>query len=504
MRKKISSNFLSQPVNQSTRKRFLFSLKLFILLSPIPFGCVGKIWNPLFYAVLTLLTFWGIRVVENQKVIVEAEIGDRSSRVGDGISTQNSKFKTQNFNDILYGKWIKRLFMAFLIFIGFQCIPLPIALVNILSPNKIEVLGKLIDELPAFTSLSWVPFNTLIYGLVTFLYGLFFLLLFQIRMRKREMVSLLNVLVLSASVQVVFGLLKLAQGNTRFFLFFFPVEKSDISRFLTGTLGNSNHFAFYLEMIISLALALFFFRFRFFQADVSWKQKILSITDENKILLVYFIAINLMGVGILLTGTRAGIVTMLFVFILFSQLLIYLKLSRRVRRKMIWILAAISVFVLFVGVQNTLNEFKRSPMAEGGRLTRWPNTLDMVQDFPVLGTGMGTYKYTYFLYDTGPGKWSTHAHNDILEILAEGGIMGSILLYSLMVLIILSILKKWLQRHHPDVRILGVGILVSIVAVLFHSFFDFSLRIPSNMLVFVLILSLGLKIVNYKRRDTVS
>lgn len=315
------------------------------------------------------------------------------------------------------------------------------------------------------------------------------------------MVSLLNVLVLSASIQVVFGLLKLAQGNTRFFLFFYPVEKSEISKFLTGTLGNANHFAFFLEMVISLTLALFFYRLRFFQTDISWKQKIVSITDEYRILLIYFMSISLMGVGILLTGTRAGIVTLVFVLILFSQLLVYLKLSRNVRRKMIWILVAISVFVLLAGFQNVINEFKRSEIMEAGRFTRWPNTTDMFGDYPVFGAGLGTYKYSYYLYETSARKWSTHAHNDILEILSEGGLVGGLLFYVLIGLIMLSILKKWRSRHHPDVRILGVGILVSIFAAVFHSFLDFSLRIPSNMLIFVLILVLGIKIVNYKARE---
>jgi O-antigen ligase len=358
------------------------------------------------------------------------------------------------------------------------------------------------DELPAFTSLSMVPFETLIYGLIVVLYGLFFWVMNRIHLRKKEMVSLFNILVLSASIQVIFGLLKLAQGNKMFFLLFYPIEKSDMSRFLTGTLGNANHFAFFLEMIIPVAMALFFYRLRFFETGISIKQRVLSLTDENKIVMIYFISIALMGIGILLTGTRAGIVTMILLFILFTQLSVYLKQTRGVRRKMIWILVAISGLVLYFGIQNTVNEFKRSPIAESGRFVRWPDTVEMVKDFSIFGTGFGTYRYSFYLYDSQSGGWSTHAHNDILEILAEGGVIGGLLFYALIGLLIVSIIRKWIQRHHPDVRILGLGIIVSIFAVIFHSIFDFSLRIPSNMLVFVLILVLGMKIVNYKRRDT--
>lgn len=167
---------------------------------------------------------------------------------------------------------------------------------------------------------------------------------------------------------------------------------------------------------------------------------------------------------------------------------------------MVWILAAIFVLVVFIGIQNTFAEFKRSQIIEAGRFTRWPNTINMFQDYPVVGTGMGTYRYAFYLYDTGPGRWSTHAHNDILEVFAEGGILGGFLFFFCLGILFVSLIRKWLGRRYPDIRILGAGILVSIFAVTFHSIFDFSLRIPSNMLIFVLILVLGIKIVNYKSR----
>jgi len=502
------SIFSSQPANQSTRKLFVIYLKALILLSPIPFGCVGKIWAPLFYLLLTILIYVGFRVkeIEDRRQKIEGKNIEvekiRSSEVFLNLNLNLNLRARGTRGNILYEKWIKSLFVAFLVFVGLQIVPLPIALVKLISPKKIEVLIQLMDDLPVFTSLSMVPFETLIFGLIVVLYGLFFWMLNRIHLRKKEMVSIFNTLVLSASIQVIFGLFKLAQGNKMFFLLFYPIEKSAIRKFLTGTLGNANHFAFFLEMIIPVAMALFFYRLRFFETEISFKKRVLSLTDENKIVMIYFISIALMGIGIFLTGSRSGIVTMIFLFILFTQLSVYLKLSRDVRRKMTWILVAISGLVLYFGIHNTVNEFKRSPIAEGGRFTRWPNTVEMVKDYPLLGTGLGTYRYSYFLYDNEPGKWSTHAHNDLLEVLAEGGVVGSGLFFALIGLVIVSIIKKWLQRNHPDVKILGLGIMVSIFAVIFHSFFDFSLRIPSNMLVFVLVLVLGIKVVNYKSRST--
>jgi hypothetical protein len=69
---KLSSKFSSQPANQSTRKLFLVYLKALILLSPIPFGCVGKVWSPLFYLLLTILTYIGFKVQGSRFKVEEA------------------------------------------------------------------------------------------------------------------------------------------------------------------------------------------------------------------------------------------------------------------------------------------------------------------------------------------------------------------------------------------------------------------------------------------------
>jgi hypothetical protein len=42
-------------------------------------------------------------------------------------------------------------------------------------------------------------------------------------------------------------------------------------------------------------------------------------------------------------------------------------------------------------------------------------------------------------------------------------------------------------------------VLTALFAAAFHSFFDFSLRIPANAFLFIIVLALGLKIVTYKR-----
>jgi O-antigen ligase len=453
------------------KNNYLLSIKALILLSPLPFGCVGKIFSPLFYLLLLVVSFIGLNQLQEK-------------------------------SDILYDKWIRRFFYAFLVFLGFQVIPLPVFLLKILSPKTVNILSALEDQLPAFHPVSLVPFETLVYGLQFLVFGLFFLVTVNIKLRKKEMISLLDIAALSAVIQVIFGFLKYVQGNRYFFLFF--LERESYRDRLTGTLGNVDHFAFYLGMIMPLILSLFFVNLRFFERSRSLREKILSIVNERKRIIFYFTAAVLLGVGIILTGSRGGVSTMILSIIIFVLFSAYLRFSTGVQRKLKIIFFLILVAVLLIGVQNTVERFLKTQIEKEMRFsTRWPGTITMVSDFPLFGTGFGTFRYAYYLYDNeGGDRWTTHAHNDYLEVFSDGGIAGGILFLSLLAMIMVSIYKMWWRRRHPEVRMLGLGIIVSLFAVLFHSVFDFALRIPANAFIFVFLLAIGIKIVNYHKRVT--
>jgi O-antigen ligase len=125
--------------------------------------------------------------------------------------------------------------------------------------------------------------------------------------------------------------------------------------------------------------------------------------------------------------------------------------------------------------------------------------MSMFRDFPVFGTGLGTFKYAYFLYGKEGSKWVTHAHNDYLENLADTGLLGFAVLSLLLLLLTFSLLRMWSARRHPEIKPVVLGVLVALFAAAFHSLFDFSLRIPANAFLLIMLLALGLKVVTHKR-----
>jgi hypothetical protein len=59
----------------------------------------------------------------------------------------------------------------------------------------------------------------------------------------------------------------------------------------------------------------------------------------------------------------------------------------------------------------------------------------------------------------------------------------------------------WKERRRSEVKGLGLGGLIALVAILIHSITDFNMQIPANMLLFSVVLSLTLVIVFYKRTE---
>ncbi|MCI0471277.1 MAG: O-antigen ligase family protein [Candidatus Aminicenantes bacterium] len=445
-------------------------LKILILLAPLPFGCVGRIFSPLFYLLVLIFTLIAI-----------------------GQAHSPSHF--------LYEKKVRLFFYVFIAFLAFQSIPLPVFLLKIISPAVVRNLAHFKDQVPAFHSLSLVPYETIVFAAKFIVFALFFQVMINLDLEKKEIFSIADTLALSAGLQAALGLLKYLQGNRYFFLFFYEIDKSDkLARFLTGTLGNPDHFAFYLEMILPIVLALFFLKLQYFEGGKSLREKFLSAIQESKRTAAYFILIVLLGCAVVLSGSRAGIMTMIFSFMIFAQFSFYLKRSRTVRKKLKLFFIIIAAAVVLLGVQNTVGKFLSTRIENSGRFLRWPATLDMAGDYLLFGSGFGSYRYVYFLYDPDEGgEWSTHAHSDYLETAAEGGVIGSLLFFLVIGAAMFSIIKMWLERKRPDVKMMGIGIITGMFAAALHSVFDFSLHIPANAFTFVLVLVLGIKIATYKR-----
>jgi O-antigen ligase/tetratricopeptide (TPR) repeat protein len=132
--------------------------------------------------------------------------------------------------------------------------------------------------------------------------------------------------------------------------------------------------------------------------------------------------------------------------------------------------------------------------ADAARLPLWTRTLPTSLQFPLMGTGQGTFAFVELkarreapLYGTGlPGSDRSveplifeHAHNDYVEVLIESGFPGLLLLLVALVFIwhygLVAAGRKQSGRH----RGLAIGSLAGLTAIQIHSFVDFGMRAPA-------------------------
>ena len=257
-----------------------------------------------------------------------------------------------------------------------------------------------------------------------------------------------------------------------------------------GPFINRHHFAGYMELAIALPLGLLFSG-----AIESYKRPL------------YAFAAMIMGVALIMTNSRGGIIS-LAAEIFFLALIAGPALlggerrpqAQRIRAALLRAGLALGLIVVLIGgviVIGGSDVFTRllgSPNAEDpttGRSHFWSVTLDVIKSYPVIGSGLGSFSVIYTRYDSRNGFYRLEqAHNDYLQTLADGGVVGGLLGLAF----VLVLFRRGFARRETDDKFrrgVTTGALAGCFAVLVHSFFDFTLHTTSNALLFLILAALA-------------
>lgn len=404
-------------------------------------------------------------------------------------------------------RWPRFLFIGLFILIFVQIIPFPKFLVKVLSYHAYSFKQLYLPGFSEikFMSFSLIPSRTLREGLELLSYFLVGFLVIKTITERRQILRIFSVLIAMGVFEAFYGMFELYSKNPRI-LFYKKVHYLDT---VTGTFVNRNHLSGYLEMIIPLTIGLIIARGKFFSlAGMRWRDKILMLSEKKiSIYLIMAIAIIVMAMGIIFSKSRSGVFLLIFCFIFFfGWSILYSRRSEDQKRwasnflKVIFII--IIVVSLYVGIDSTLERFSPDRLLNEQRPVFWKNTLGFFADFPLFGTGLGTFASLHPDWDqSGQLIRIYHAHNDYLEYLSELGIIGFILLVGGILYMLVKSFFVWRERGHPEVKGLALGGIVATICILIHSITDFNLHIPANMLLFSVVLSLTVVIVYYKKRS---
>ncbi len=258
-----------------------------------------------------------------------------------------------------------------------------------------------------------------------------------------------------------------------------------------GPFVNRHNFASYMEMTLALPLGLMF-----------------SGAIEREKRLLYLTAIALMGIALLMSSSRGGMISMvamIFFLVILSGIRTKIdgmapEIAERTRHIFLRVglalalLLAIAVGVTLIGGESSISRFVDNVSASDpstGRTQLWRVTLEVIKRNPVIGSGLGAFGVAYTPVDPRNGvNRAEQAHNDYLQVLADAGIIGAVLgLFFIFALFRLA----FKRRRSPDIFRRGVatGALAACFAVLVHSFFDFTLHTTSNALLFLVMTGLA-------------
>jgi O-antigen ligase len=119
-------------------------------------------------------------------------------------------------------------------------------------------------------------------------------------------------------------------------------------------------------------------------------------------------------------------------------------------------------------------------------------TLRLFAAHPLLGAGLGAYEDALPPHKLAHGDVrTTHAESDLLEWLAEGGLVGLAALVWLAVASVRRFEERLREGRDAFRKGIAIGAAGGAVAHCVHSLLDFNLRIPSNALLFVVLLGLA-------------
>lgn len=441
--------------------------------------------------------------------------------------------------------------VALAVFLGLALlttVPLPPAVLALVSPDTAALYREMLPGWPeAGEWAAWRPLALDAHGVwyelckVGIGLGVFVVLaaypwtaaLPEEDARQDVFATLLLTLVAGGAALSLLALLHEVGGGERILWLLEPVA---IPGRASGPFPNPNHFAAWLEMVIPLgvaylgAVALRLGRHiaRMARASESmgvqprraWAGALASHQRSFWLPLLVAGAVLVMLVAHLSTGSRGGTMSLLVGLAVVGLGFAARSRSGRRRTPVARVLSGVLVAGLIVASLATVASWARledevagtasveagGDVSLGMRIAVSAKGRGIVADFPIFGTGLGSWRYAFPLYQAPPvegGIWQ-HAHNDYLELAAETGVVGcAIALW--FAFLLLSAARGTRQprsgdterRHHErppgfetaDWRAafsraswLRFGVYGGIAAILVHSLVDFGLRLPANLL----------------------
>ncbi len=300
------------------------------------------------------------------------------------------------------------------------------------------------------------------------------------RQRERLLTFILGLGVLTA----LWGLLQL-MGNPRGPLYLYSLTSYGSP---VGLFANRNHQAVFLASLIPMMYCWVQL------AQGSWKDigttkgKRSAMATGGMLLLIPLI---------LITGSRAGLLTLVLSVCVTAVLITAITSAgarRRTRRSSALariapaavaavVVAGLGLVTIGLGRDRAFERLIGSDPIADTRADLLPATWRIAVDAFPWGTGIGSFDDVYRMHESDAllrPEYVNHAHNDLLEVLMTGGLLGALILLFGIMLFTARGWAIWRERKAEIRANIGPAAALIALAILFiASLIDYPLRVPA-------------------------
>jgi len=380
-----------------------------------------------------------------------------------------------------------------------QLTPLPAAVQQLISPVHAQFMSRvqatgLVDAGSLHAAVSIFPGRTveqlLLFAALAAVFWVGRELLRDAGARRRLGIGL----IVLASGEACFGLLQYLGKIQHVFL----GPGREVADVASGTFINRNHFAGFLEMsfpvVIAMAYGLFYSRIRPAIDSYSGRWRKFFTHPRTPMFILLLFAGAWLCLGLIFSMSRGGILAMLITVAFLSVLTAVRHSRRRIQPVALLFVLLVAGYAVWLGLDPVLTRFERLMVEEAalaeGRLPVWKDTVDMICDFPLLGVGLGNYRYAFLSYNETPmNVVYDHAHNDFLQYTAELGIPAGFTLIVFVLAAIFFACRGFVRSPSVSRQAALLGAVGGVFSILIHSVTDFNLQIPANMALFAVLLA---------------
>jgi len=255
---------------------------------------------------------------------------------------------------------------------------------------------------------------------------------------------------------------------------------------LTSTIGQKNWISNYLTLIFPMIFSFF----------------LLEEIKKNKILL--FLLLSIIYTNIMICQSRGIWISISLTLIFAIYIVIKFNIFEIFKKNKKWLIILLSTFLIITIIYSTdnplnkslltlpqraLSTFDEKDLSINTHFVTWKNTLQMIKDKPLLGSGIGTFKMNYLDYQAKFFKdnpdyikyhtFSREAHNEYLQFGAELGLLGLGLFIAIIFIFYSTVLNFLKKEQNTKNKLVCWGLIMGISCFLIHSLFTFPLHVPA-------------------------